>query len=145
MIAARGIARGEAAAVVAGDFNDVPWSRSCRMFQKISRLLDPRLGRGLFNTFNARRWVSRWPLDHVFASEHFRLARIEALAPVGSDHHPLLVDLSYEPVGAPEQSARAMREADHSAAETLLRRADRFDLADRRAARGSAPARAGRS
>lgn len=125
MIAARGIAGRDVATVVAGDFNDAPWSRSCRMFQKISRLLDPRLGRGLFNTFNARRRISRWPLDHVFASEHFRLVRIEALPPVGSDHHPLLVDLSYEPEGAAEQAPRAMQEADHSAAETLLRRGDR--------------------
>ena len=97
------------------------------MFQRVARLLDPRIGRGLINTFNARRRFSRWPLDHVFASEHFRLVRIEPLAPVGSDHHPLLVELAYEPEGAGEQEPRAMQQSDHSAAETLLKRADRFE------------------
>lgn len=122
MVAARELAEVDGAVVVAGDFNDVPWSRACRTFQKIARLLDPRLGRGLHNSFNARSWISRWPLDHVFASEHFRLARMRAMEPVGSDHHPLLVDLSYEPEGAADQAPRALQEGDRSAAEALLKR-----------------------
>jgi hypothetical protein len=124
IVAAREIAAEGTPSVVAGDFNDVPWSRPCRIFQKLSGLLDPRLGRGLYNTFNAHSWISRWPLDHVFFSAEFRLVRIERQQATGSDHYPLLVELSYEPEGTGEQAARAMQSGDKSVAETLVRRAD---------------------
>ncbi|MGE0312712.1 MAG: endonuclease/exonuclease/phosphatase family protein [Lautropia sp.] len=86
--------------VVAGDLNDVAWSRTTRRFRKISGLLDPRRGRGMFNTFHADWPGLRWPLDHVFHSSHFALAEIRRLPPIGSDHFPILVDLRLEDAGA---------------------------------------------
>ena len=83
--------------IVAGDFNDVAWSESTALFQNVSGLLDPRIGRGFYNTFNANNWLMRWPLDHLFVSEHFRLVEIERGKDVGSDHFPLYVKLSLEP------------------------------------------------
>ena len=90
--------------VVAGDLNDVAWSHTSELFRRVSRLLDPRVGRGLLPTFHADYRLLRWPLDHVFHSAHFRLRHIKRLAHIGSDHFPILMRLSYEPEGWQEQN-----------------------------------------
>ena len=84
----------DAPTLVLGDFNDVPWSRATRLFRKLSGLADPRVGRGLFSTFHAGIPLCRWPLDHVFCSEHFSLAAIERSTAFGSDHFALIVRLA---------------------------------------------------
>ncbi len=83
--------------IIAGDFNDVAWSRTTLLFLKLSELLDPRKGRGLFNSFDANRRWFRFPLDHVFHSSEFSLVEIKLLEHVGSDHFPVLIELCYEP------------------------------------------------
>lgn len=88
------IAETEGPIVVAGDLNDVAWSPTTRKFKKISGLLDPREGRGFFNTFHAKYPLVKWPLDHVFHSEHFALVNIEKLESIGSDHYPLYTELA---------------------------------------------------
>ena len=82
--------------IVAGDLNDVAWSRSTRLFMQISGFLDPRKGRGFYNTFHASYFFMRWPLDHLFHSEGFKVKRIKRLAKYGSDHFALLTELSFE-------------------------------------------------
>ncbi len=79
--------------IVAGDFNDIPWSRTAALFRDVSGLLDPRVGRGLFNTFHARIPFLRWPLDHLYHSAHFGLSRLRRLPAIGSDHFPLFTEL----------------------------------------------------
>lgn len=88
--------------VVVGDLNDVAWSRTTNLFRRISGLLDPRIGRGFFNTYNAFVPLFRYSLDHIFYSPAFRLIQLKKLPFFGSDHFPMLVRLTYEPRGADE-------------------------------------------
>ncbi|HEY0971867.1 MAG TPA: endonuclease/exonuclease/phosphatase family protein [Gemmatimonadales bacterium] len=106
--------------VVCGDLNDVAWSRTTRLFQKTSGLVDPRKGRGFFSTFHARWPGLRYPLDHVFHSTDFRLVAMRRLPYVGSDHFPMQAILSHEPQAGAEQSApEADADDAREAAETV--------------------------
>lgn len=91
--------------IVLGDLNDVGWSRTTDLFQEISGLLDPRKGRGLFPTFNVNSWIWRYPIDHLFHTDDFRVTELRTLPDIGSDHFPLLVELSYEPGATDTQNA----------------------------------------
>ncbi len=90
--------------IVAGDLNDAAWSYTTKLFKRISGLLDPRVGRGFYNTFHANYPIFRLPLDHIFHSHHFRLIHLERIKnSCGSDHFPVFVKLSYEKDATAEQ------------------------------------------
>ncbi|RYH02252.1 hypothetical protein EU805_10395 [Salipiger sp. IMCC34102] len=84
-------------AIVTGDLNDVAWSVTTKRFQNVSGLLDPRVGRGFYNTFSARMPLMRWPLDHLFHDPVFRLVEMKRLADIGSDHFPMYFKLLLTP------------------------------------------------
>lgn len=82
--------------LVIGDLNDVAWSYTTELFLKMSGLLDPRKGRGFFNSFHAHYPFLRFPLDHAFISVDFKLKRLVRLNNFDSDHFPIFISLQYE-------------------------------------------------
>lgn len=117
LIIAKEVAAQEAPAIVAGDLNDVAWSSTTTLFQKISGTFDPRIGRGLYATFNADWPFMKWPLDHLFASEEWTLGKFRRLADIGSDHFPILVELCHQPQAAVIQHQDEPEAADREKAE----------------------------
>ena len=97
----------EAPAILAGDFNAVPWERVSRRAMRIASLLDPRVGRGLYPTFSANSAVMSWPLDQVLYQERLVLLGFETLPSFGSDHRPIWAGLCLAPDAAGTQSAPA--------------------------------------
>lgn len=107
--------------IVAGDLNDVAWSRTTQLFKRISGLLDPRVGRGFYNTFHAHYPILRVPLDHVFHSPHFRLAHLERVKnSCGSDHFPVFIKLSLEPDATAIQAQTAADRDEHKEAAEVI-------------------------
>jgi endonuclease/exonuclease/phosphatase (EEP) superfamily protein YafD len=103
LLVAKEVAGDRRPTIVCGDLNDVAWSHTTRLFRRISGLIDPRIGRGLYPTFHAGYRIARWPLDHIFHDAGFRLKRIEVLESIGSDHFPILVQLVHDPAAVHEQ------------------------------------------
>jgi len=95
LMIARKVAQHNEPTIVTGDLNDVAWSPTTRAFRRISGLKDPRIGRGMFNTFHADYRFMRWPLDHIFHSAHFELGQLKRMPTIDSDHFPLFSELIY--------------------------------------------------
>ncbi len=107
--------------IVVGDLNDVAWSRTTDLFRRISGLLDPRFGRGLYNKYNAFVPFFRYSLDHIFYSPAFRLIRLRKLGFFGSDHFPMIIRLTYEPTGAPEHEIPEPEHAEVEESHEMIR------------------------
>ena len=127
LVVARSLDADRRSVVIMGDLNDVAWSATTRLFQRISGLLDPRIGRGMFNTFHAKLPFLRWPLDHVFCSSDFTLAHLERLSPIGSDHFPMYAVLCHTPAARPRHDEPEADAGDEALAEEKI---DKVDTAD---------------
>ena len=99
LLVARSLENRSGPAVVSGDLNDVAWSATTRLFRRVSGLADPRIGRGMYNTYNARYPFMRWPLDHIFCSRDMTLVFLARCAGFGSDHFPIYAELCHNPPG----------------------------------------------
>ncbi len=123
--AARFAAKSGVPLVVMGDFNDVAWSDTSRTFKHAGRYLDPRVGRGFYASFDAKRRFLRFPIDQLFVTPDIAVVAIERRGHVGSDHFPmaatirvdadLAAGLNREP---PPLSARELKILDDSVART---------------------------
>ncbi|TWT62463.1 endonuclease/exonuclease/phosphatase family protein [Rubinisphaera italica] len=104
--------------IVTGDFNDVAWSHTTRLFKRVSGLKDPRIGRRMLNTFHSEYPLLRYPLDHVFVSNGFHLESLDRAKMPGSDHFAVIADLVYiaekgtepEPEGNDQKDSKEMIE-----------------------------------
>jgi endonuclease/exonuclease/phosphatase (EEP) superfamily protein YafD len=120
VMVAKEVAAARGPTFVAGDLNDVAWSQTTRLFQRLSHMLDRRIGRGMFNSFHAGYWPLRWPLDHVFVSNDFVLRAIERLPAFGSDHFPILITLDHHPQAVDEEETPRADADDHAEADRKL-------------------------
>ncbi len=106
--------------IVMGDLNDVAWSRTTRLFQRISGLLDPRVGRRYINTFHADYKFLRWSLDHLFHSTDFALVHMERLPHIGSDHFPIYVVLQSSRIFEQSQEELEQTDSDEKEAQEAI-------------------------
>lgn len=113
----------DAPTIVTGDLNDVAWSHTTRLFLRLSGLLDPRVGRGLYNSYNAKNPLFRFPLDHFFHSNDFKLIDLRRLGKVGSDHFPMFLELLFDPSAEAEQPEQEEATADRAEAEEVVEQA----------------------
>jgi endonuclease/exonuclease/phosphatase (EEP) superfamily protein YafD len=95
--AARFAAASGVPVVTMGDFNDVAWSDTSQRFKFAGGYLDPRIGRGLFPSFDANHWLIRFPIDQLFITADVALADFRLGPHVGSDHFPIIATIRLEP------------------------------------------------
>jgi endonuclease/exonuclease/phosphatase family metal-dependent hydrolase len=110
--------------IVMGDFNDVSWSGSTQLTKTIGKLLDARIGRGVYATFSAQSWFMRWPLDHILSTSDFRYKNSGVGTSFGSDHFPLWTKFTLEPEKKDNQTADEPTQGEWEDAEMQLRNAD---------------------
>lgn len=108
-------------AVVSGDLNDVAWSTTTRRFQRLSGLLDPRVGRGMYNTFSATMPWMRWPLDHLFHDPQFRFLEMDRLEKIGSDHFPMWFVLALAQTEAAESDPEEVDPEEEQETENMIK------------------------
>jgi endonuclease/exonuclease/phosphatase (EEP) superfamily protein YafD len=124
LIVGKEVLKTDVPVLIFGDFNDVAWSNTTRLFQKVSRLLDPRIGRGFYNTFHAGYPLFRWSLDHVFHSDHFQLFQLKRLKGIGSDHFPIYVKLHFKPEEKEKQEEPEADEDEYQLADEKIEKAE---------------------
>jgi endonuclease/exonuclease/phosphatase (EEP) superfamily protein YafD len=83
--------------VVVGDLNSSSWSAAFRDFLRDAGLRDTRLGRGVQPTWPAWLPIAQVPIDDALVSAGLRVHARFVGGRIGSDHLPVVVDLSLEP------------------------------------------------
>ncbi|ANU06413.1 endonuclease/exonuclease/phosphatase family protein [Paraurantiacibacter namhicola] len=85
--------RKAAEAIVMGDFNDVPWSRTTAGFREAGGWRDPRIGRGAYPTFPAGMTWLGWPLDQLMVKGDLTIKSFEVMEQTSADHRAMLATI----------------------------------------------------
>ena len=80
--------------ILAGDLNTTMWSSHYSQLEKNGKLRNVRRGFGINATWPSGFGVLGIPIDHVLISGDIRVVDLKVGASVGSDHLPLIVELS---------------------------------------------------
>ena len=78
----------------------------------------------MFNTFHAKYPPLRYPLDHLFHSEHMVLIDFKRLRYTGSDHFPIYAALQLAPEAAEIQEQDQPSRSDEKEAEEVIVKAE---------------------
>ena len=93
VFAARFARKSDRPLVAMGDFNDAAWSDTAHQFKRVGGYVDPRVGLGLFASFNAGNLLIRCPIDQVYVTADVAVVSIALAETIGSDHFPLIARL----------------------------------------------------
>lgn len=90
------------AKVLLGDLNTTPWSPYYRQLASATDMRNAALGHGYQPTWPAGFSLLQIPIDHCLVSDALRVGSFRTGTDVGSDHLPIIVDLSLrdEPTAA---------------------------------------------
>lgn len=112
--------------IIAGDLNAAPWERTVRRAMRIGELVDPRVGRGIYPTYDMQSWLVSWPLDQILFQDRFALAEWKVLRSFGSDHASVFAALCLLPDLPVRQSAPPLKAGDIEEAERSIAAAHRM-------------------
>lgn len=87
-------ARSDEPLVVLGDLNCTPWAPSFRRFLREGGLSDTSEGRRLSWSWPAGFWPLAIPIDHALVTGDVRVVHRHMGPDIGSDHYPLVVDVT---------------------------------------------------
>ncbi|HVL21967.1 MAG TPA: endonuclease/exonuclease/phosphatase family protein [Amaricoccus sp.] len=90
LFAARFARKDDMPLVVMGDFNDAAWSDTARRFKRYGRYVDPRVGRGIYASFDANHFLIRCAIDQLYVTDDVAVAEFGLGPHVGSDHFPVI-------------------------------------------------------
>ncbi|MBI6629074.1 endonuclease/exonuclease/phosphatase family protein [Pontibaca salina] len=79
--------------VAMGDYNAAAWSRASRHFKQVGEFLDPRVGRGLKASFDARSRLLRCPIDQLYITPDIAVTGFHRGPHIGSDHFPMFATI----------------------------------------------------
>lgn len=83
-----------AAQILLGDLNTTPWSPYYRQLTTTTEMRNAALGRGYQPTWPAGFSLLKIPIDHCLVSDALRVGNFQTGADFGSDHLPIVIDLT---------------------------------------------------
>ncbi|WOI57312.1 endonuclease/exonuclease/phosphatase family protein [Palleronia sp. LCG004] len=83
--------------IAVGDFNDAAWSDTSRRFKHVGGYVDPRVGRGMIASFDAKSRLLRAPIDQFYATPDIGVVEFRRGPAVGSDHFPMISRIELDP------------------------------------------------